>query len=332
MPELTIWGIHAGKTGDADTLFLQKSVIAIGWKDFGDLGQCTTRDDYKARYKQVYPDTPTQGVATSAGQLFRFVREMKYGDLVVYPSKSTREIHIGRVTGEYLYRPKVDTGYPHQRPVQWLKAVPRTKFSQPALFEIGSAMSLFQIKNNADELRAALAGKVVETEDTQEEVAQVTGEIEEQTRDYVLKRLSQHLKGLPLEEFVRHLLEKMGYRARLTPPNEPSVDIIAHKDELGFEPPIIKVQVKSGDGKVADMEVSALFGKLAPGEYGLLVTLGSFTPPARTFAANRSNLRLIDGAELVDLIFAHYEEFDSRYKSILPLKRVYVPEALAQEG
>ncbi len=79
------------------------------------------------------------------------------------------------------------------------------------------------------------------------------------------------------------------------------------------------------------MEVSALFGKLASGEYGLLVTLSSFTPPARTFAANRSNLRLIDGAELVDLIFEHYAQFDSRYKGILPLKRVYVPEALAEE-
>ena len=42
------------------------------------------------------------------------------------------------------------------------------------------------------------------------------------------------------------------------------------------------------------------------------------------------NLRLIDGSELVTLILQHYEELDSRYKGLLPLKRVYVPEALEE--
>lgn len=40
---------------------------------------------------------------------------------------------------------------------------------------------------------------------------------------------------------------------------------------------------------------------------------------------------LIDGEELVDLILEHYEDFDSRYKGFLPLKRVYVPEATIQQ-
>jgi restriction system protein len=329
-----MWGVHAGATGDADALFLQQRVVAIGWVPFGDLSQCHTREEYKARYAMVYPDARPQGVATSAGQLYRFVREVKAGDLVVYSSRATREVHVGRVVGPYQYRPDVDQNYPNQRPVEWLKAAPRTQFTQGALFELGSAMSLFQIKTFADEFHAALTGPAspkavpVEPDAT---VAQVTAEIEEQTRDWVLKRLSQHLKGLPLEEFVRHLLEVMGYRARLTPPNEPSVNIIAHRDELGFEPPLIKVQVKSGDGKVSDMEVSALLGKLAPQEYGLLVTLGTFTPPALQFAANKSHLRLIGGAELVDLIFQHYERFEPRYKSLLPLKRGYVPEVIQED-
>jgi restriction system protein len=34
------------------------------------------------------------------------------------------------------------------------------------------------------------------------------------------------------------------------------------------------------------------------------------------------------GEELGDLIVKHYEQFDSRYKVILPLKRVYVPEPI----
>jgi restriction system protein len=108
------------------------------------------------------------------------------------------------------------------------------------------------------------------------------------------------------------------------------VDIIAHKDELGFEPPIVKVQVKSAEGSIGDPIVSALYGKVASGEFGLLVTLGTFTNQARHFAWSKSNLRPVDGHELVDLMLQHYEPFDSRYKGLLPLKRVYVPEALAE--
>jgi len=38
-------------------------------------------------------------VPVNAGQLFRFVHEMAVGDLVVYPSKRDRLIHIGRIVG-----------------------------------------------------------------------------------------------------------------------------------------------------------------------------------------------------------------------------------------
>lgn len=78
-----------------------------------------------------------------------------------------------------------------------------------------------------------------------ESVAAVTEDTEETTRDFILKRLAQELKGDALEGFVLHLLECMGYHARLTRRNEPSVDIIAHKDHLGVEKPVIRVQVKS---------------------------------------------------------------------------------------
>lgn len=39
----------------------------------------------------------------------------------------------------------------------------------------------------------------------------------------------------------------------------------------------------------------------------------------------------MDGDEFVNLIFEHYDKLDPRYKGIIPLKRVYVPEALAEE-
>lgn len=327
----TLWGIHGGKTGDADSLFLKKKFIAIGWSKCGDLGKLSpNREAYKELLAKTYTDAKPGAIPTNAGQLYRFVHEMKPDDLVVYPSKRDHHIHIGRITSAYGYDPDLEPVYPNLRSVEWLKTVPRTRFTQGALYEIGSAMSLFQVKNYADEFLAAVEGKPpAEPVVGDVTVGLVAEEIEQTTSDFIVKQLSKELKGHPFAEFVAHILQKMGYRTRLSPEGpDGGIDIIAHKDELGFEPPIIKVQVKSKEGSVGDPDTSALYGKVGTNEFGLLVTLGTFTKQAQSFARSKSNLRLIDGPELVTLILEHYEALDSRYKGLLPLKMVYVPEAL----
>jgi restriction system protein len=332
--EVTIWGIHGGRTGDADSLFLNKNCVALGWHEMGDLGKLPAdREAFKAKVATTFPRIKPAAIPNNAGQLFRFVHEMKTGDLVAYPSKADRQIHIGRVTAPYQYAPQLESSYPNLRPVTWLRAIPRTSFTQGALYEIGSALSFFQLKNYADEFRSAVDSEFVAAPPVIEDetVRAVKEDIEETTRDFVLKRLARELKGHPLAEFVAQLLGAMGYRTRLSPEGpDGGIDIIAHKDELGFEPPIIKVQVKSTEGSVGDPIVSQLYGKVSGNEYGLLITLGTFTSQARMFARSRHNLRLIDGDELVDLVLQHYDLFDSRYKGLLPLKRVYVPEVLEE--
>jgi len=328
-----MWGIHAGRKGEAHDLFLKKKMIAIGWPNVGDLSHLSAdRDSFKAALVEAYPETKPGAVPVKGGQLYRFVHEMKVGDLVMYPAKQERQIHIGEITGDYFYDTSLTAGYPNRRPVKWIKAFPRTYFSQGALYEIGSALSLFQVKNYADEYLAALEGRAAIPSATDDEtVAYVAEEIEQVTRDFIQKTLSRELKGHPFAAFIGHLLGTMGYKTRVSPEGpDRGVDIVAHRDELGFEPPIIKVQVKSTDGNVGEPDVSALYGKVEQKEFGMLVTLGGFTKQAKIFAESKSNLRLVDGDEVINLIFSHYDQLDSRYKGILPLKRVYVPEALPE--
>lgn len=331
MSEKTLWGIHAGKMGDADNLFLKHDVIALGWYKISDLSSLApNREAFKQEVKQAYPHKKPGAIPNIAGQLYRFINEMKTGDLIVYPAKRERVIHIGKITGAYKYDTSKEENYPHHRPVEWLKKVPRTTFSQGALYETGSAMSFFQVKNYADEFLAIVQGdQKVEPEDSDDSVAIVVSEIEENTRDFIIKTLSKELKGHTFENFVAHLLNQMGYRTRVSPEGpDGGIDIIAHRDELGFEPPIIKVQVKSSEGSVGEPTVSALYGKVDNNEYGLMVTLGSFTKQAINFSKSKSNLRLIDGNELVEIIMIYYEAFDSKYKGILPLKSIYVPQTV----
>lgn len=337
--EPTIWGIHAGKTGDAHSLFLKLGFIALGWHEIANLAKLApNRDAFKTAVVAAYPHYKPGAIPVAAGQLFRFVHVARLGDLVVYRSKQDKLIRLGRITGEYRYNPALEPGYPHLRPAEWLAEVRPSSVTQGALYEIGSAMSFFQVKNYADEwLRylephprpaASHINHTVEPEDDPT-VAYVAESIEENTRDFIIKQFETELKGHPFARFVAHLLNTMGYQTRVSPVGaDGGVDIVAHRDELGFEPPIIKVQVKSGSGNVGQPEVSSLLGALSPGEHGLVITLSSFTPQARTFARNKGNLRLIDGDDLVDLTLKHYGQLDSRYKGMLPLKQVYVPEPI----
>ncbi len=332
--ERTLWGIHAGRLGEADSLFLRKKVIAVGWHEMGDVSKIgNDREALKAKIADTYPKAKPGAIPVHAGQLFRFINEVKIGDFVVYPSKIDRHIYIGRVKSDHRYDTSVSTDYPNVRDVEWVDEYPRTLFTQGALYEIGSALTLFQVKNYADEFIAAGEGVPPTPVDEGPELEMEADEIKARTRDFILKQLAREAKGHPMEHFVAHLLEAMGYKTRVAPMGtDAGIDIIAHKDDLGFEPPIIKVQVKSTEGSVGDPIVSALYGKVDNGEFGLLVTLGTFSNQAKSFARNKSNLRLIDGQELVDLIFEYYESFDSKYKDLLPLKQVYVPEPIAGNG
>ena len=189
-------------------------------------------------------------------------------------------------------------------------------------------MSFFQVRNYADEFLGMTDQHKPIPEAAEIDSGPNADDMEEITRDYILKKLSTELKGFPLEDFIAHLLEKMGYHTRVSSHGgDEGIDIIAHRDELGFEPPVIKVQIKSRNDTVKQDEVAALYGRLAgDNEVGLFVTLSSYAVQARSFAKSKEKIRLIDGSELVNLIFEHYDEFDGKYKAFLPLRRVFMSD------
>lgn len=320
--EKRVWGIHTLN----DALFLTQNVIAIGWKEFGDCNQLEpTREAYKKHYLKSYPNAKKGSVATSAGMLYRFSCEVKVGDYVVFPSKIDRKINIGVVESDFLYVPDA-AEYVQQRRVKWMKHLPRTAFSQGALYEVGSALTFFSIKNYADEFLSALdqgfKGTTVSAE-PDETVGATAEDIIENTRDFILKELSRSLKGYALEGFVADLLHAMGYRCSVSPHGGDSgVDITAYKDEL---PPRIVVQVKSQDGDIKESTIQSLKGAMREGDYGLFVTLSNYTRNAERYLESTPIIRGINGSELVDLVLKYYDQLSEKYRKMIPLKMVYIP-------
>lgn len=322
----TLWGIHMSEIDQREPI--ERSFIAIGWDEMGDLSHLSvTRDAYKAAFAATYPADKEIARQVKAGVLFRFVTVMQTGDLVLYPSKDDRQVNLGEIIGGYEYRSERPV-YCHLRKVRWVRHLPRTNFAQSALHEIGSAVTLFQVSNHVEEFLAAYDGTEPAPQDVDDGLTGAVAEqVEETIEDFIVRRLKTRQKPYEFEHFIAHLLGCMGYHARVTQVSgDGGVDVIAHRDELGFEGPVIKAQVKQMLDTIGRPAVQQLHGAIESGEFGLFITLGSYSAEARAFERTKPNLRLLDGPGLIELIYAHYQRFEPRYQRLLPLKRVYIPQ------
>lgn len=332
-----IWGVH----NDHPSLdLIGNRFISIGWDELGDLSKIgADKELMKQRITDAYPDAKPGAIPVWAGVLLRFAFDMQPGDIVIYPYKPDSTLNFGRIESAYYF----DDGAPTQRnrrKVAWLRTgIPRASFSKSARYEIGSALTLFRVKTHVDEfeefLRDATGGpSAISADPSEPDQAAAAAEdepnaerIETYTRDFVVDTLLKQLEGARFEHFIAHLLEALGYRTKVTQASgDGGFDIIAHRDPLGLEPPIIKVQCKRTLSSIGAPEVQKLTGTLAPGgsELGLFVTLGPYSKDAVHLGRTRQDLRLINGTELVDLVFENYSRLSSEWQRLLPLRRVYV--------
>lgn len=333
----TMWGIHNDVLGAE---LIEQGFVSVGWEKVPDLRTVGhDQETIKAFLETAYPEVKAGAIPVWAGMLRKFGYEMRVGDLVVAPVKADSTISIGRITGDYEYVEAAPV-HRHRRTVAWLRTgIPRASFPQPALYEIGSALTLFQVKKHRAVFESALTtlvpkpGKIppeVEDPDWVEEEPSAA-KLEQFTRDYVLKHLLSDLTPEEFEHFTADLLRAMGYQARVTQfSGDGGVDVIAHRDPLGIEPPLIKVQCKHVSNPMSRPDVQRLIGTLSTGELGLFVTLGSYTRDATSLEREKQNVRLLGGNDVVRLTLEHYEDLQERWRSKLPLRRVYVVDREAE--
>lgn len=336
--QLNVWGVHMGEHVGGRPV--EGGYVAIGWPELNDARAFASREAFKAAIVASGIPANAGAIPVHAGTLFKFVHEMQAGDIVIYPSKHDRIVNIGRISGETHYEQDDPDNYPNRRAVTWLGHFPRNDFSQSALNEIGSAVTLFRVRRHAAEFMAQvglaapqpnLAAQAIDiaedaTDDDTATVA-VSRQAEETTGDFVIRRIMANLSGYQFEEFVAHLLECMGYTARVTQKSgDGGVDVIAHMDALGFQPPIVKVQCKRMTSQTARPDVDQLLGTLGEGEFGLYVNLGSYSRGAVELERNRAKLRLIDGEQFVEMVLENYVRLSPRYRSLIPLKQIFVPD------
>jgi restriction system protein len=101
MEAVRIWAIRAGSAGQADAIFLEKGQIALSCQEVG--GDVSLLPPSRGAFKDAFvrgaPEAPASSVPAQAGQLYRFVHEMRIGARVLYPRKSDRTVHWGEIVG-----------------------------------------------------------------------------------------------------------------------------------------------------------------------------------------------------------------------------------------
>lgn len=323
-----IWNVHNDQPLD----LVAEGFVSIGWEGLGDLTKVSSdRESLKVLLSRSMPEAKAGAIPVWAGILSKFIGEMEIGDIIVSPNKKSRTINIGRISSDYYYASDADV-HPNRRNVEWLKTdIPRSDFPQSALNELGSTLTLFEVKRHRYVIENMLDGAKLQPPADTDEVTEVVEDepsasrVETYSRDFIASTLGQ-LDPVRFEHFVAALLRTLGYHTEVTQASgDGGVDVLASTDPLRLVPPIIKVQVKRTSGSIGSPAVQALLGTLATGgnELALFVTLGNYTSDAVSIARTRHELRLLTGSELIDLILAHYEKLEPEWKRIIPLRPVY---------
>lgn len=323
------WMVRAGDDNELIETFTVQGFVSIGWKAMGDMSALTDRESFKRAYAVAFPDHSQGKCNVNAGQVFRFMREIKTGDLVLTFDKSTRVYCVGEITSEARYSPAKTPEYPNLRSVDWKFSVKRDDLSPRAKNTLGSTMTVFSLDSCAEEIRSrhgttgiALPLAPPELEEVIPYAEEVASRAEELIAD-----LMSALDAYDFQALVAGVLRSMGFRTKESDPGRDlGIDIVATSDAFGFVPPKVKVQVKHRTSKSSGPEIRSFVSALDSEDKGIFISTGGFTSDAKTEALRAGGrISLMDRDDFITLMLEHYVKIEPRFQAMVPLVMVWLP-------
>jgi restriction system protein len=313
--------------------FKTKSIVAIGWDAVGDMSGLKTREDFVQAARQAWPDMKKMQIAVSAGQAYRFVREMQIDDQMVTYDPSRRVYLVGTIASEYFYDKALIEENFNCRRIKWAGEVSRDLLLVSTKNSLGAISTLFLVPDDAaEEITALATGKTSKTqsseiEDEETAVETIYKNSQGQAREFIKDKVSK-LDWEEMQALVAGLLRAMNYKTRISPSGpDRGKDIVASPDGFGFESPRIVVEVKHRTGSpMGSQEIRSFLGGRHKDDKGLYVSTGGFSKDAR-YEAERASIpvALMDLDDLVTAMLEHYEKLDAETQRLIPLRKVYWP-------
>ena len=148
-PPATAWLIRAGRDGEREDYNLEHGLASMGWGNLTELTDVPSRDDVTAMVRRALPDASDRSVSSHASQLWALRSQVRMGDLVALPLKTTRQIALGIVTQEYAYRTDEGLDWRHVVSVDWKRTnVPRTAVKRDLLNLLGAPLTIRRISGH----------------------------------------------------------------------------------------------------------------------------------------------------------------------------------------
>jgi restriction system protein len=330
MTTQTMWMVRAGERAWRFEEFERGALVSIGWHEMGDLNPLRTRDDFVRQTERSYPDAKKAWIPGAAGQVFRFVREIKVGDSVLTYNPAERSYLVGTVTSEYEYAKQLSAEQPNLRHVKWRGRVARDQLSVATRNSLGAISTLFVVPADAAaEIEQLLAGQPLvpnTTKASEDDVDDLYKDIQAKAFEFIKDKVSE-LDWEDMQELVAGLLRAMGYKTRVSPSgSDRGKDIVASPDGFGFEDPRVVVEVKHRTAAMGSQEIRSFLGGRHDNDKGLYVSTGGFTREAR-YEAERGRIpvTLLDMDDLVKALLEHYERMDIDMQRLIPLRKLYWP-------
>jgi restriction system protein len=332
------WLVRLGKFGEMEANAIATGELVTGWQT-GNLKGAGSKEAILPIITEAEPDRKAGTLTNWAIQLNQLLNVMSAGDLVVVPLKTTGQLAIGQVVGDWH---QTAEGNP-SRTVKWLRTdLPRQAIKQDLLYSLGATQTVCEVSRNEAPQRflaaakkgndpgpslSAPAAKGTSLEGEIIEAVDASINLADAARDQIERYISAHFAGHAFTQLIAAILRAQGYQARVSPPGaDKGVDIVAGQGALGFDGPRLVVQVKSGDIVVDQPTLQGLLGCVADthAEHGLLVSWSGFKSSVR----QRVNelyfrVRLWDRQDILDALFSVHERLPEDIRAELPLQRIW---------
>jgi hypothetical protein len=81
-PKVSLWVVRAGSRGEQENDALERNVVTIAWNQLPDLSSVNDKESLRQLYFASDPNAKEMAVANMVGSIWRFIKEIKKGDLV----------------------------------------------------------------------------------------------------------------------------------------------------------------------------------------------------------------------------------------------------------
>lgn len=306
---------------------LHNDVIMIGWAEVGKelldpkLEWAEFRDILHKKYYAEDKNLRRAGIAS--GSVWRFIREMKEGDIVIVPAAGSK-FHVAEIVGDEA---QVSDSHVYQRKVKWWsdkeKGIPR-EYARSGLQLLmkmrGTCISVPQertkeiIKDIEFCLERVTTGKP----------PSFAEDLEELLIDTTLKELRKgRVDNYKFEEIVAMVLRQQGASEIkiVSRQKDKGIDVLAKFPIIGDVFEVVGVQAKHYEGKAGDKAVEQLINGIENEEremtwdeevgVGMVITTAEeFTDEAEKRAADYEEkkgipIRLIEGKLFAKMIIEH---------------------------